>query len=546
MRSRSLALPLAGLIAAALLAVGLLVVEAHAQQGQQPPAWPAERYNPRPADGDVLLPLPCGGQMAFRRVEVPTAPGPLEDREITVGGSDPDTAYIEHVRPDYLAAPFTAQDGTHFFLIGKYDVTHDQYAAVTERTCPAASPPGLLPQARIGWFDANDYTFRLNQWLYQNARDRLPHEGDAIGFVRLPTEAEWEFAARGGTAVSDSDFRQPLFPMTEQLARYVWYFGPRSANGEAHPVGRLLPNPLGLYDIIGNVGQITLEPYRVNHGDRLHGQAGGFVVRGGDYLVRDTDMRASRRSETPHFSPDSGQPVRLATVGMRLVLSSVVSTSLQRTDEMRQAWDDAVERARAQRELNAGRPLNPDQDADALLRALIGQTQQQDLVTSLQRIQQALADERGARLNEQLAREAADGRSAYAAIDSGSILIRLMRDYDYRARALQSAADEVRRRAQPLPGDRQRMAELESNARTNEENQRDTVEAYLRLVNNTARTFPRTLLDAQIALWRREHTGPRFQKLPQFAQLFVDQTTQQREHPVANARTLVDAILALP
>jgi hypothetical protein len=545
MRSRSLPLSLAGLLAAGLLA-GAAAAQQSPPQGQPPLPWPAERFNPRPAEGDILLPLPCGGQMAFRRVDVPSAPGPLEDREITVGGTDPELAYIEHVRPDYLAAPFTAPDGTHYFLIGKYDVTRDQYTAVTERTCPAAAVAGVLPQTRIGWYDANDYTFRLNQWIYQNARDRLPHEGDAIGFVRLPTEAEWEYAARGGTAVSDSDFRQRLFPMTEPIARYAWFFGPRSANGEAHPIGRLLPNALGLYDILGNVAQITLEPYRVNHGDRLHGQAGGFVVRGGDYQTRDTDLRTSRRTEYPHFSTDSGQPVRLPTIGMRLVVSSVVSTSLQRTDEMRQAWDAAEERARAQRELNAGRPLNPDQDADALLRALIGQTQQQDLVTSLQRIQQALADERGARLNEQLAREAADARSAYAAIDSGSILIRLMRDYDYRARALQSAADEIRRRRQPLPGDPQRMAELEANARTNEENQRDTVEAYLRLVNNTARTFPRVGLEAQLALWRREHAGPRFQKLPQFAQLFVEQTVRQREHPIDNSRTLIDAILALP
>ena len=63
MRSWSLALPFA-----CLLAGGVLGAQAQAQQsGQQPAPWPAERFNPRPAEGDVMLPLPCGGQMAFRR-----------------------------------------------------------------------------------------------------------------------------------------------------------------------------------------------------------------------------------------------------------------------------------------------------------------------------------------------------------------------------------------------------------------------------------------------------------------------------------------------
>ena len=57
MRSWSLALPLAG-----LLATGVLAAAAQAQQsGPQPAPWPAERFNPHPAEGDVMLPLPCGG-----------------------------------------------------------------------------------------------------------------------------------------------------------------------------------------------------------------------------------------------------------------------------------------------------------------------------------------------------------------------------------------------------------------------------------------------------------------------------------------------------
>ena len=532
------------MIRKAVAAGGLALALAGGAAAQAP--WPAEFVNPRPLDGDVMVPLPCGAALAFRRVAVPTAPGALEDRRVVVGDTDPETNWVEHVRPDHLAAPFALPDGTRFYLIGKYEVTRDQFAAVMQPACPAPSAAGTLPAAGLTWFDAVGFAERANEWLRANAPGALPRADDAAGFLRLPTEAEWEYAARGGAAVSESEFRGRVFPLNEPLVRAAWFQGPRSAQGEAHPVGRLAPNPLGLFDVLGNVAELVLEPFRVNRGERLQGQAGGAVVRGGDFQTPEARLRASARIELPPFSAETGQPVRLPTVGLRLAVGAVAITSLARAEAMRREWAEAVERGRAAGELNAGRPIDPDQDADALLQALAARTQADDLRRSLARIQQALAEERAARANERMAREAADARSAGAAIDSGAILIRLMRDYDYRARAFRALIAARGNPNRETPDDRRRRAEMEQNAATLDENLHDTVETYLRLVDNTARAFAPALLDGQLALWLREHQGPRFAGLARFARVFVEQTAAQRSHPEAVPRRLIDAILALP
>ena len=108
--------------------------------------------------------------------------------------------------------------------------------------------------------------------------------------MRLPTEDEWEYAARGGAAVADADFAEPRFPMPEGMARYVWFAGTQSANGKPQLTGLLKPNPLGLFDILGNLDEIAFAPFHLNKLGRAHGAAGGFVVRGGNYLTAEADI----------------------------------------------------------------------------------------------------------------------------------------------------------------------------------------------------------------------------------------------------------------
>jgi len=172
--------------------------------------------------------------------------------------------------------------------------------------------------------------------LLRNALDKLPAEDREPGFVRLPTEVEWEFAARGGVAVSESDFEDTIFPMSGTLNQYVWFAGPQSANGKVQRIGLLKPNPLGIHDILGNVDEMMLDPFRLNKLDRLHGQAGGFIVRGGNYATAEDDVRTAYRQEIPYYQ---GQGARHSpTTGFRVVIVDRVVTSRARLQEIETAW----------------------------------------------------------------------------------------------------------------------------------------------------------------------------------------------------------------
>ncbi|WP_425313104.1 formylglycine-generating enzyme family protein [Pseudomonas putida] len=290
-----------------------------------------------PEADDVVLPMPCEGAMVFRKVLIPLA-DPLDDYPINIGQDSAEFGYVEQTRPAFIAGSFTSGKGdkSRYYLMAKYEMTQLQYKALMDESCPAPSNKLRLPVVSVSWLDALQAADKYNRWLRANAAAKLPSEDGAQGFLRLPTETEWEFAARGGLQVSTAEFRDGRYPMPEGLNAYEWFAGAQSANGKLQLSGLLKANPLGLHDMLGNASEMMFEPFRLNKLDRQHGQAGGYVVRGGNYLTAEGQLRTALRQEEPYYN-DQG-PVSKKTNGLRLVLVSPTLTSRERVKSIEKSW----------------------------------------------------------------------------------------------------------------------------------------------------------------------------------------------------------------
>src|SRR5471032_229899 len=129
----------ATVLSLSVLSLSVLALIAACPQGsfaQEPERWPEKTYNPKPDAADVTLPMPCGGSMTFRRIDIPVEDA-LSDRKIVIGGTDERFRLMEYSRYEYVAAGFSAPDKPQqrFYYLGKYEVTAQQLEAVTG-SCP--------------------------------------------------------------------------------------------------------------------------------------------------------------------------------------------------------------------------------------------------------------------------------------------------------------------------------------------------------------------------------------------------------------------------
>ena len=353
--------------------------------------------------------------MAFQRVATPVpADDPIRDRAVRLGLGEPESGFVGYLRRAHLRGGFSGAGETdaHYY-IGRYELTRDQLAALRGE-CPKPSMAGRRPAAGLSWFDAVDAARRMTEWLRAEAPEALPTEGGAPGFLRLPTEAEWEYAVRGGAAVEASVFNQRTFPFEGPMRDVAWHQGARSARGSLRPVGLLDPNPLGLHDVYGGVEELMLEPFRLNALGRPHGQPGGVVTRGGSILSTPAELSSGLRQEFPAYGVSSGTPVALDTFGARFVIGVHLSVSTERINALRAAW---LERFGAEDDDAAGR----NDDLTAAIDALIEDEIERERRARLEAIRLLATEEQRKRQSHRL-------ETLKASILGGAVLVQFLRE----------------------------------------------------------------------------------------------------------------------
>lgn len=298
--------------------------------------WQPEFFNYASADGDLVIEGPCGSRFAFRKIETRTANYWLAPGEFLVGQSADASAsesrlVTENVRRSAVVGAFSIGDDPtdRYYFLGKYEVTRDQYQAVMGDSCPNPSVEGSYPVDKVSRFDAIQFTRRLTEWILQHgeARAGMPVVDGQTAYVRLPSEAEWEFAARGGNVVSDEERLAPVYPMDDLPSAFEWYRGDDSCRGQIQPVGYLRPNPLGLHDMLGNVHEIVADAFQLSVNMHLHGQVGALIVKGGSCDTYPEDLRSAARLEMPEYDRDQGIASAPEMVGFRLALGAPAISS---------------------------------------------------------------------------------------------------------------------------------------------------------------------------------------------------------------------------
>ena len=186
------------------------------------------------------------------------------------------------------------------FYMGKTEVTQSQWRAVMGKN-PSHFKGDNRPVEEVSWYDIQGFLRKLNKKLGLSGKYAY----------RLPSEAEWEYAARAGTTTKYS-----FGDSKNQLGNYAWYRG--NSGRRTHEVGQKRPNPFGLYDMHGNVWEWVADCYNNSYDNAPHdgranttGSCKRHVLRGGSWGKYPYILRSANRV---WYDPD----VRSGNNGFRL------------------------------------------------------------------------------------------------------------------------------------------------------------------------------------------------------------------------------------
>lgn len=179
------------------------------------------------------------------------------------------------------------------FYISKYPITQDVWESVMgynrSRFKQVHNGNELFPAENITYDEAQEFARRLSEITHLR--------------FSLPTEEEWEYAARGGQKT-----KHYLYAGGNNINEVAWYKG--NSNASTHPVGLKEPNELGIYDMCGNVWEWTETPAHA-YGLKIEVKGNIFIRRGGSWWHGASNCRLSYRYASDRSKKTSGLGLRV-------------------------------------------------------------------------------------------------------------------------------------------------------------------------------------------------------------------------------------------
>jgi formylglycine-generating enzyme required for sulfatase activity len=200
------------------------------------------------------------------------------------------------------------------FYMGKYEVTQKEWVEIMGIN-PSWFKGDNLPVELVSWNEAIEYCNRLSLKegltpAYRGSGDNIACNFNASGY-RLPTEAEWEYAAKDG----NRNYLSYEYAGGNNVDVVAWYY--ENSGDTTHPVGMKQPNSLGLYDMSGNVYEWCWDWYGSYSGGNQANPSGpassgtSRVGRGGSWSGTAASVRSALRSYGTPSDRDSNLGFRL-------------------------------------------------------------------------------------------------------------------------------------------------------------------------------------------------------------------------------------------